>query len=847
MKKFLLLFIVAIFSLSLLFSCGGTDGDGEKPDGSTGENEPGGDTGDGSGSKDPEDDGFIYSESVKPTLIIADSSLSIDLRNEVYYKIKELTGMAPDFASDSVEEREHEIIFGRSDRPLSVKAYRELEIMLRTTDNSGYYIVTDGNSIAIAYSDDGYGLSARKAVGYLVNNVFKDNKALKLDKSFAANDEFNLDTELRLEDKEVQDAAWEALLKHLGPEHGPDIVAALKELYSLYSPKAIGWFASLYDPGTGGFYHSNSGRDTYGYLPDVESVAKIFAFINASGMIRGYSGYQDVLPEKMKKEVGDFVYGLQSEDGFFYHPQWESVTLSRRGRDLSWSTDILKKLGRKPKYNTVTGVEGEFDDLEAKRPYDGKITLASKVVATAAIPDHLSSEEKFREYLEGLNIRENSYNKGNELSSQSSQIRSLGLTKILIEFLNENQFEENGLWHAESDYYGINGLMKISGIYSGAKVAMPNADKAVRAAIDAILSEELPGSVVSFYNPWAAVTRIIENQKKYGGEEGKALVAQIQEIMLECAPEAIRTTKMKVARHQREDGAFSYYPDRSVHVSQNAPVCVPYTVESDVAGACISITGITGYIFDALSIKSLRVPIYGIADLKVFLKTISKLTPIIKEEPKLEPLNFEEDNIGAKPAGFASISMKSEGSSFTVVEAGGSHAVRMDSKKGKGDAVQLNIRDVTDDSNGFIFSGRFAVEEVSAVGTKENAFLRFEFYDSDAHAYRIMFFKDGDKIRIADSSSNTPANAKFTEIAKIDYNEWIDLKLVYTPGDKNTVLIKIYVNGTHVADSHNYFNETGTLETPHTGVDKVKIFSWVNAADKVLMDDLFFVANNEEK
>ena len=837
MKKALSLLLALLISLLALSACNGGDNTGGENDGEGVTPPPASDTA----------ESVIYSETEIPTLIFADSILLSADKNNVYKTLTELIGTAPDTANgDSVEQREHEIIFGRSSRALSEKAYRKLDRENRGEDNIGFVILTDGESIAVAYSDDGNNISAKKAVNYLMNEIIKDNKTLTLDKNTVHSQSFSLVDELKKEDAAVKEAAWDALLLHLGDEYGPEIVSALREHYALYSSEAITWFASLYDPGVGSFYHSNSGRDTYGYLPDVESTAKILAMITASGMLRDHSSYVEVLPEDMKQQIGDFIYNLQDPDGFFYHPQWETVTLSRRGRDLSWSTDILKKLGRTPKYSTITGVQGEDVDLDAKIPGHGSVTTAvSKVVAAAAVPDHLKSEEAFKAYLESLNIRENSYERGNDLSSQGSQIRAQGLGKVLIEFLNENQFEENGLWHAKSDYYGINGLMKISGIYSSNKVAMPNADKAINAAIDAILSDEKPGSVVSFYNPWAAVTRIIENQRKYGGEEGNAFADEVVKGLMERAPEAIRVTTEKVARHKREDGSFSYYPDRSVHVSQKAPVCVPYTVESDVAGACISITGVTGYIFTSLEIEKYRVPIYGKADLKTFIDTINALTPIVKEAPEPEPLDFEDDTLGEKPSGFSSVSMKSDGSSATVVEANGSNVVKLVSNKGAGDALVLKGNELNDESIGFTFSGKFAVNEVSAVGTKQNAFLRFEFYDKGGHAYRIVFFKDGDKIRITDASANTNPDAKFTEIATVSTGEWIDLKLEYTKGDKNTFSVKIYVNGNLITESHNYFDESGTLETPYTGVTEMKIFSWVNAASVVLMDDLYFYGTNE--
>ena len=50
---------------------------------------------------------------------------------------------------------------------------------------------------------------------------------------------------------------WEKLCEVAGE----DITSATKKLYSLYTPNTVDWFASLYAPGVGGFYYSNSARD----------------------------------------------------------------------------------------------------------------------------------------------------------------------------------------------------------------------------------------------------------------------------------------------------------------------------------------------------------------------------------------------------------------------------------------------------------------------------------------------------------------------------------------------------------------------------------------------------------
>ena len=199
---------------------------------------------------------------------------------------------------------------------------------------------------------------------------------------------------------------WRAFEK----ECGKDMTDALKEWHELYTDEVVDWFAGLYDAKIGGYYYSESARDnetveykenTYRLLPDVESTNQALCFLESANLVDDFGGkYANALPEWMKKDIGDWVYNLQDEDGFFYHPQWgKNITLHRRARDRAWSRSILRNLGITPKYADITDI--------------GKVSSQNKPAPT--IPEHLSSPEKFAEYLAPLNFGEHSYGVGNTL------------------------------------------------------------------------------------------------------------------------------------------------------------------------------------------------------------------------------------------------------------------------------------------------------------------------------------------------------------------------------------------------------------------------------------------------
>jgi len=298
--------------------------------------------------------------------------------------------------------------------------------------------------------------------------------------------------------------------------------------------------------------------------------------------------YAKAIPDWMGRQISCYIYSLQDPDGYFYHPQWgKNISISRRARDFTWCLNMLRAFNIKPRYETM------LEKAEGKGGSDETL-----------IPEHLRSREAFLAYLDSKNIPERSYNVGNELSAQSRQIIACGLKETCIDYLNALQHPDTGLWHAETNYYGVNGLMKISGFYSAAKLPLPHAMEAAVSAIDAITSDEPMHAVVDLFNTWFAVGNILTNLRTCGGEEGEKLADEIVRTLRDKAPAGIRKSREKIAAFQKPDGSFSYCPTHSCATSQGAPVTLANLNEGDINAATISCTGIIGRALHALEIKT---------------------------------------------------------------------------------------------------------------------------------------------------------------------------------------------------------------------------------------------------
>ena len=681
-------FLALLLSLSL-FACsfGGGDG-GSNADG-------GGGIGDGAISDGGTDGGktVIYKADTKLGIVFNDTAVDQDLINAVYSAAVPALDSSPSFLNDGDTPRDNEIVIGRSSRAVSVEAYNRLERIRYddewdSRDVLRYLVYSSGTSVAIAYDTNSEDIAADYIINYFIDNYMRGKSELKLREGTVARGTVYLPEFYQARDDAYIDELW----AKLEAERGSELVAAFKEYYSLFSDDVIDWFANLYDPGEGGYYYASSARDKEGFLPDIESTSQALSFITNSGMLHRQPGgttVYDMLPEGMKERIIYFLKVRQAPDGYFYHPQWESVGISRLSRDLMWASGMLKTMGVAPTYDTPNGYKGDGiladgTPVNAVAPTAyylpsplalGKEGVSALVSDNARIPSKVTlcadtvdaplflyrSAANFRYYLEtgdkdgtgkvrdDWDINRNSYVIGNELAAQVQQIAAYdkvltdagdeSIIDILTEWLNSHQDPKTGGWDTTptSDpnfdpYENCNGLLKIICVYNDIKREMPNAVKACYTAIDAIFIEEKAPHVCAVYNTWFAVRCIKNNMANYGGKEGMKGIDEVVTYLRSIAPQAIRASASKMALFRHDDGSFSYVEGHPAQYSQNALVVPELVDEGDVNATIIGIAQTVGEIWDALGYGSYKVPSHTDADLHRYIRLLEDLQPVIKDE-----------------------------------------------------------------------------------------------------------------------------------------------------------------------------------------------------------------------
>ena len=435
-------------------------------------------------------------------------------------------------------------------------------------------------------------------------------------------------SELKARDSETKKKQWADFEARLDATNKKEIIEALKDLFTIYDENLIKWMANLYDPdicvcnelygksacehhplcGTAGFHYTHSARDNVGFLPVVEAMNSVFDFVASCGITT-----EEEVTKWFGKENGEkmmnFVENLQDPDGFFYHPQWgKDIGIGRRCRDYDRALLLLDRYGRKTKYPTMN--DASDDD--------------------SGVPDNMKTLDAFKEYLATLDIDHRSYHVCSVLAEQVSTLKTRGPEYIdaLAEFIDSHQREDNGIWNEKCDYYGSNGLMKACSAYSRMGRPVPNPEKAIKAAISAIMSTDDPDTICTVWNPWVSVKSLLKNFEEYYSPE---LAKKMRDELYKIAPEAIRITKEKTLKFKHPDGSFSYLQDYATWTMQGAPCGVPQTAEGDMDAGVLGTNSMTWVIFGALGFEEWEgVPLFGEYEAAVFKNIMDNRRPVRK-------------------------------------------------------------------------------------------------------------------------------------------------------------------------------------------------------------------------
>lgn len=887
MNKKIALLLTCVVTVALLSSC--------KPSGTNGadNNNPGG---------EKIVTNVIYGNGINTYITISEDSSSdssyLQYLNDFTRTIYDKSGSVPHISTDKSEEKSHEIVLGDSSRNITQAAYnkldKEIQKFIRNEDNGynieediiGFTVYSTGKSVAVVWNHERLKYDA---LNYFVDNYVVGEKLI-LNDGYSRTEIYSYIEILEREDEIQSEREWNGVEEVLGSE----ATIALKKYYSLFDEDLYYWIADLYDPDIGGFYYSNSARNSEGFLPDIESTAQALAFLSRT---MPEKNWMDILPDEMLEKILNFTKGLQSSsDGYFYHPQWDGMTYttSRLGRDVDWATGILEQYYNR--YKSIYEKQGlskeEIEDkLKEYMPYwnapngtkgslgapgvvatslTGKLSSSSAVVAASCVMAvssqkwiaQLQTIESWTSYLYSRDLSSNSYSIGNDLSSLISQIEArdiaaknngepAGYVEITKNYLNEGADRfKNGVWESQVTYQSLNGLMKISRLYDHFKWRLPYPDESLMAAITMTLKTDADANgkeaihATDVYNTWVAIENVVDTERKVisDKDERAQRIAELQDIIKENAAKMINTTVQKIARFAKFGGSYGYTWDFSPQNSQGMPAALANTVEGDVNGTGLCCTYLLGDMAAALGIYDILPSLYGKADSKNFQEYIRSLGTIIKDScPEEDSLKytFEDDTLGDYP-------------------------VDVTGQRDQGEQVVVNHNSPTGDNrNAFKFSDTSSEKNVfnSVVfsaggvlsGMAQSGVFEFDVYFDEissntylqialSSCYMLTVKGDGNGgVKLGDASSNSGSDIIYTDLGvTISEKEWHTLRVEYYFGSKEDVRIKVYVDSYLRAESTNYYgNKSTDAPDPKKDIKTLSITSTWTSTCSMYIDNLY--------
>lgn len=395
--------------------------------------------------------------------------------------------------------------------------------------------------------------------------------------------------------KIAREKQTERLLNVALPVVGMKSIEKIRELLSIYDERIYLWLAGLYDKNEGGFYFSNSARDTDGYLPDIESTAQAIRILKSSGLFDEDVPYTDIFPPETSKAIVNFFTSKQASDGYFYHPQWgKNITSNRKQRDMRWALFALEKFNVEPNIAVSLNDGGEESvDFE-----------------------FLKSTESFKKYLSEIDLSKSPLNVALQLISIGFHVKQAGRDYVdeLKRWLEKWRWL--WVWQETENYDSVNALVKICGEYKIMDLIIPYSENIFEASVKRIEKDTF-STVLECDNSWKTLNMLLNYISKNCDDE---TVYSLRSRLWRRAPELIEKTREKALSFQNTDGTFRYN-NSNQNTAYGALVGVKGVVEGNINSTAMASTSTVTNMCYALGIP--KINIFCVEDGKIFLDAIA--------------------------------------------------------------------------------------------------------------------------------------------------------------------------------------------------------------------------------
>ena len=766
------------------------------------------------------------------------------------------------------EQKSNELILGETSRTASATVKTVFDAKLASASAQyGYMVYFDGENIVLYWNDESL---AELAISDFINICIEEMN-MNIGVKGIISMKFFKDKEMKSE------AIWSKIAVSASDE----LYAALRNFASGFNGTiTCEWMANLWDGDTGGFYYSNSARDNEPFRPDLESTYQVISWLKANGAT---SDVNELFPNEIKAKIVDFAKGLQSSDGYFYHPQWpqgtDNLQTDRYGRDLSWATDLINRFTvdrdgdgveekQYPNFCAPSGIKCEehaknggacpsATPLALRKSTSDVKTAVSKVSQSTVKPTSsvlekpdYSSSAAFTAWLERMNadIKNKPGLPAHYICALQDEIKANGYCDELLDYLERIQdevYEEqikngekpSGLWGYEPSLSLAMAVQKYVTFFNDEKYGRPLKyyKEAISTCIDIILIDSGDNSALNtLMNQWNSVAHIMSNVKKFHKDEPE-LIDELYGMVRARGVELVNFISKALDEHRLGNGMFVTHHGKSMTPLYGVPVSMGVR-ESDVNGE-ILVTTLYRSVFLAFNYPV--VPLCSEEDGANFVDIITDSYPIEKKPAELD-IKFEEVELSM--ISDVSLAKATDIGSIEIVDDpqgdNGTQVLKFLSGigSGKGDTLKVMVKQNGGNCNIIEFDLLFA--ESSGNGDA----LQFKIGDS----MMLGVAKVGDYLRVRSMSDNGAASVTETllsESRKVRADEWhrIRIEIYDVIGNDTLPRIKFFIDNECISDSSVVYlgsNIAGQEYNPTCNY--VTMYSLASYETLIYLDNIYF-------
>lgn len=241
----------------------------------------------------------------------------------------------------------------------------------------------------------------------------------------------------------------------------PEKIKEALDRVEVYYDRVMPWLAHMYDPKTGGFYMTMSGKQD----PDMEPAVEMTDW--GLGFIKNYARIADDMPDEVREKFIQFFYDRQDPKTGLFIDKQGPVNERETARNQSTGLAACRKLGVEPKYVHPSAAQKK-----------------QEAVNTAILPEFMSSPEAYVEWISQLPWEEASWGAGDKTQASQQYIRMLPADEqekyktAMFDWLESHQYE-SGLWSTKLDFNSVSGIFKVALIYGLWNKELPRYDACI--------------------------------------------------------------------------------------------------------------------------------------------------------------------------------------------------------------------------------------------------------------------------------------------------------------------------------------------------------------------------------